>query len=130
MTMNQVTMTAEGFSKVARDAAEFGRANLEAAAQSAQAYAQATQALSRQVLTLAQYLNTQAVEGTKALAGAKSLKEVTEIQALFARSAFERLTSEGSLLQQAALQQIERAFAPLTQRATAALPQVARPLAA
>src|SRR3954464_490256 len=58
MTMNQVTITADGFSKVARDAAEFGRANLEAVAQSAQAYAQATQALSRQALALAQDLNT------------------------------------------------------------------------
>jgi len=130
MTMNQVTITADGFSKVARDAAEFGRANLEAVAQSAQAYAQATQALSRQALALAQDLNTQAIEGAKALAGAKSLKEVTEIQALFARSAFERVTSEGSRLQQAALQEIERAFTPLTQRVAAATAQTARPLAA
>ena len=128
--MNQVTITADGFSKVARDAAEFGRANLEAVAQSAQAYAQATQALSRQALALAQDLNTQAIEGAKALAGAKSLKEVTEIQALFTRSAFERVTSEGSRLQQAALQEIERAFTPLTQRVAAATAQAARPLAA
>ena len=128
--MNQVTITAEGFSKVARDAADFGRANLEAVAQSAQAYAQATQALSRQALALAQDLNTQAIEGAKALTGAKSLKEVTEIQVLFARSAFERLTSEGSRLQQAALQEIERAFAPLTQRVAATTAQAARPLAA
>jgi hypothetical protein len=128
--MNQVTMTAEGFSKVVRDAAEFGRANLDAVAQSAQVYAQATQALSRQALALAQDLNTQAIDGAKALTGAKSLKEATEIQALFARSTVERVTSEGARLQQAALQGIERAFAPLTQRVAAATAQATRPLAA
>jgi hypothetical protein len=130
MIMNQVTLTAEAFSKATRDVAAFGRGNLEAVAQSTQAYVQATQELSRQALALAQELNTQAIEGTKALAGAKSLKEAADIQAVFARAAFDRLASEGSRLQQAALHVIERAFVPLTQRATAAAPQTARPLAA
>ena len=128
--MNQVTLTAEAFSKATRDAAAFGRGNLEAVAQSTQAYVQATQELSRQALALAQELNTQAIEGAKALVGAKSLKEATEIQAVFARAAFDRVTSEGSRLQQAALQVLERTYAPLTQRTAAAAPQAARPLAA
>jgi hypothetical protein len=130
MSMNQVTMTAEAFSKATRDAAELGRGNLEAVAQSTQAYFQGTQELSREAFALAQALTTQAIEGAKALAGAKSLKEAADIQALFARAAFDRLASEGSRLQRAAQQVIERAFVPLTQRATAAAPQTARPLAA
>jgi hypothetical protein len=129
MIMNQVTLTAEAFSKATRDAAAFGRGNLEAVAQSTQAYVQATQELSRQALALAQELNTQAIEGAKALVGAKSLKEAADIQTQFARTAFERAASEGSRLQQAALQVIEGALAPLAQRATVAV-QAARPLAA
>jgi hypothetical protein len=128
--MNQVTMTAEAFTTAARDAAAFGRGNLEAVAQSAQAYLQGTQELSRRAFALAQDLNMQAIEGAKALAGAKSLKEATDIQTVFARTAFDRVTREGSRLQQAALQVIERTYAPLTQRTTAAAPQAARPLAA
>lgn len=128
--MNQVTITAEAFSKTARDAAEFGRGNLEALAQSAQAYVQGAQELGREALAVAQDLNTQAVEGAKALIGAKSLKEVTEIQAQFARTAFERAAKESSRLQQAGLQVIERALAPLAQRSAAAFPQAARPAAA
>ena len=128
--MNQVTFTTEALSKAAQDAAAFGRANLEALAQSTQAYIQGTQELGQQALTVAKDLNTQAVEGAKALAKAKSLKEVTEVQAQFARTTFERAASETTRLQQAALQVIERALAPLTQRATAAFPQAARPLAA
>ena len=128
--MNQVTISAEAFSKAARDAAEFGRGNLEALTQSAQAYAQGTQELGRQVFALAQDLNVQAVEGAKALVGAKSLKEAAEVQAQFARTAFDRAASESARLQQAAVQVIERAVAPLFQHAAAALPQAGRPLAA
>ena len=131
--MNQATKTAEAFTKTARDAAEFGRGNLEAVAQATQAYLQGTQELGRQALALAQDLNAQALEGAKAVAGAKSLKEATEIQALFARTAFDRTASETSKLQRAVLQVAERAFAPLTGRARAAVVQAnaaARPLAA
>lgn len=128
--MNQVTITAEAFSKAARNAAEFGRGNLEALTQSAQAYVQGTQELSRQAFTAVQELNTQAVEGAKALVSAKTLKEAAEVQAQFARTALDRAASESARLQQAAVQVIERAVAPLFQRAAVALPEAARPLAA
>src|SRR5690349_7854079 len=109
-SMNQVTITAEGLSRAAQDAAAFGRTNLEALAQSAQVYFQGTQGLARQAFTVAQDLNTQAVESAKVLAKAKSLKEVTEVQAQFARTAFERAANETTRLQQAALQVFERAL--------------------
>jgi hypothetical protein len=132
-TMDQVTKTTEAFTKAARDAAEFGRGNLEAVTRSAQAYLQGTQELGRQALASAQELNAQALAAAKALAGAKSLKEATEIQALFVRAAFDRTASEARKLQQAVLQVAERATAPLTRRAEAAVAQAAaaaRPLAA
>src|SRR5690242_3041247 len=56
MMMEQATKATEILSKATRDAAEFGRGNLEAVAQSAQAYAQGTQELGRQALALAQDL--------------------------------------------------------------------------
>ena len=124
--MNQVTITAEAFSKALHDAAAFGRGNLEALAQSAQAYVQGTQDLGRQAFTLAQDLNTQAVEGAKALTEAKSLKEAADVQARFARTTLERAAKDTIRLQQAALQVVERAFAPLAGRAKAAVAQTTR----
>ena len=123
--MNQVTMTTEAFSKTARDAAAFGRGNFEAVAQSAQAYLLGTQELSRQTFALAQDLNTQALDGAKAMLGQKSLKEVADIKALYARATLDRVAGEASRLQQAALQVFERPYAPLAQRATTATPQAA-----
>ena len=128
--MNRMTITTEAFSDAARGVAEFGRSNLEALAQSTQAYIQGTQTLGRQAFALAQDLNTQALEGAKALAGAKSLKEAAAVQAQSTRTAFERGAREGSRLQQAALEVVGQAFAPLAQRAAAAPPEAARPLAA
>jgi len=133
MTMDQVTKTLEAFTKTARDAAEFGRGNLEAVAQATQAYFQGTQELGRQAFAFAQALNGQALEGATALAGAKSLKEAAEIQAVFARTAFDRTASEATKVQQAVLQLAERVAAPLTRRAEVAVAQAtaaARPLAA
>lgn len=130
--MEQMNRAADGFLKAAEEAAAFGRGNVEALAKATQAYVSGVQDLSRQTVAMVQGLTDQALEGAKALAGAKSLKEAAEIQALFARSAFDRTTSETAKLQQAVLQVAERAFAPLTQRATAAVAQAAaaRPLAA
>src|SRR5919202_6478183 len=45
MIMNQVTLTAEAFSKATRDAAAFGRGNLEAVAPATQAHVHGTQGL-------------------------------------------------------------------------------------
>ena len=127
--MDQATKTAEAFSKVTRDAAEFGRDNLKAVTQSAQLYFEGVQDLGRQAFAIAQDLNAQAIADAKALVGAKSLRAAAEIQARFARSAFERAASEGPQLRQAALQVAEQAFAPLAERATVAVAQAARPLA-
>jgi hypothetical protein len=82
--MNQATKAAEAFSKAARDTAEFGQDNPKAAVQSAQLYAQGAQDLGRQAFAFAEALNTQALEGAKALAGTRSLKETAEVQARFA----------------------------------------------
>ncbi len=128
--MNQVTKTTEAFSNAARDAAAFGQDNLKAVAQSAQLTFQGAQDVSRQAFAFAEALNAQAIEGVKALAGAKSLKEAAEIQARLVRAAFERAANEGPKLQQAALQVAERAIAPLAERAKAAVAQASRPVAA
>ena len=128
--MNQVTKTTEAFSNAARDAAAFGQDNLKAVAQSAQLTLQGAQDVSRQAFAFAEALNAQAIEGVKALAGAKSLREAAEVQARFARAAFERAANEGPKLQQAALQVTERALAPLAERAKAAVAQASRPVAA
>ena len=128
--MTQSTKTADTLARTAREVAEFGRDNLKAVAQSTLIWFQGAQDLGRQALAVTQQFNAQAIDGAKALAGAKSLNEAAELQTGFVRSALERAASEAPRLQQAAFQATERALAPLADRAKAAIAQVGRPLGA
>ncbi|MBV1796476.1 phasin family protein [Siccirubricoccus sp. G192] len=114
---------AEAFSKATSGATEFGRGNLEAVTQSTQAYLTGMQDLSRQYFAAMQGLTQHAVEGAKAFAGARSLKDAMAVQANLARASVELALGEGTKLQQAALKVTEQVYAPLTQRTTAALGQ-------
>ena len=111
---------AEAFSKASTGAAEFGRGNLEAAAQSAQAYLTGMQDLGRRYAAAVQGLTQHALEGGQAFAGVKSLQDAMALQANLARASVERTLGEGAKLQQAALSLTEQVYAPLTRRATAA----------
>ena len=111
---------AEAFSEASTGAAEFGRGNLEAAAQSAQAYLTGMQDLGRRYAAAVQGLTQHALEGGQAFAGVKSLQDAMALQANLARASVERTLGEGAKLQQAALSLTEQVYAPLTRRATAA----------
>ncbi len=114
---------AEAFSKVSNEAAEFGRGNLDAVAQSGQAYLTGMQDLSHQYAAAVQGLTRHALEGGRALAGAKSLQDAMALQASLTRASIERALGEGAKLQQAALKLTEQVYAPLIRRATVALEQ-------
>jgi hypothetical protein len=116
----------EAFARASGGAAAFGRGNLEAAAQSAQAYLAGLQDLGRQYAAAVQGLTRHAVEGAGAFAGVTSLNDAVALQAGLARASVERALGEGAKLQQAALTLAERVHAPLARRAAAVLEQ-ARP---
>jgi hypothetical protein len=113
----------EAFSKASNAAVQFGHGNLEAVAQSTQIYLTGMQDLSRQYVTAVQGLMQHALEGSKAFAGATSLKDAMVVQSDLTRASVQLALGEGAKLQHAALKLTQRACAPLTQRATAALEQ-------
>ncbi|HYZ33710.1 MAG TPA: phasin family protein [Crenalkalicoccus sp.] len=129
-TMDQANKAAESVFKAAEEAAEFGRGNLEAMTRATQAYVAGVQDLGRQTLAMVQGLTDHALQNARALAGVKSLKEATEIQANFTRTAFERTLSESAKLQETALKVAEQSFAPLSARVHVAMEKMARPVAA
>ena len=120
---NSLKPTAEALSKATNTAAEFGRGNIEAVAQSTQTYLTGMQDLNRQYFASLQGLLQHAVEGANAFVGVKSLKDAMAIQASLGRATVERALGEGTKLQQAARKVAGQVYAPLTQRTTAALAQ-------
>jgi hypothetical protein len=113
----------EAFSEASNAAVQFGRDNLEAMAQSTQIYLTGMQDLSRQYVMAVQGLTQHSLEGTKAFAGARSLKDAMVVQIDLTRASVQLALGEGAKLQHAALKLTERACTPLAQRATAALEQ-------
>ena len=88
------------------------------------------QDLGRQSFALMQGLTDHALEGAKALAGVKSLKEAADIQAAFAKASMERSMTEAAKLQEASMKLAEQAYAPITARMTLAAEKFGKPLAA
>ncbi len=115
--------TADAMAKTTQAATQFGRSNLEALTQSAQASVAGMQDLSRLYVAAVQGLMQQTMESTKAFAGAKTPQDVLAVQANLTRASIERMLGEGAKLQQAAQKMVEQASAPLTRRVAAAAQQ-------
>ncbi|WP_157986027.1 phasin family protein [Teichococcus vastitatis] len=80
--------TADAMSKTTQAATELGRSNLEALTQSAQASVAGMQDLGRLYVAAVQGLMQQAMESTKAFAGARTLQDVLAVQANLTRASF------------------------------------------
>jgi len=126
----QATKAAEGLAKAAEEAAEFGRGNFEAMTKSAQLWTVGAQDIARQYFAVAQAYTDTALEGAKALAAVKSLKEAAEIQASFAKTAMEKAMNDAAKINEATVKLTETAFAPITARVQVAMEKMGRPLAA
>ena len=112
---------AEAFVRASHGAAEFGRGNLEAVSQSAQACMAGMRDLGRQYVAAMMGLTQHALDDAKAFAGARSPQDAMALQASLTRASMERALGEGAKLQRAALMLTQQVYAPLTRNATAAL---------
>jgi phasin family protein len=94
----------------------FGQGNFEALVQSGEIFAAGAQDLGRSVAATAQAQLTASVENAKALAGAKSFKEVIDLQVAFTRSSVETAVAETTKLADASKKLAEDVLAPITAR--------------
>lgn len=128
--MAKAQETAAKMAKAAEEAAEFGRGNVEAITQAVQVYFAGMQDLGKQFAATMQNFSTHTMEGAKAITSAKSVKEMTDLQAGLARTAFEKSVADGNKLRESLTKLTEAAFAPLTARMNLATEKFAKPLAA
>lgn len=128
--LEQANKTAADLMKAAEEAAEFGRANLDAVTKASQLYMTGLQDLSRQTMAIFQAYSDHTLEGVKTLTAAKSLKEAADFQATFTKATFERAMNDAVKLQEAAFKVAEQSMAPLSARVTVAMEKMGKPLAA
>lgn len=129
-SMEQAKKAAAEMNKAAEEATAFGHGNVEAFTTAAQLYFTGVQDLGRQMMATMQGLSDHTLEGVKAMSAAKSLKDVADLQASLARTAFEKSMADATRLRENAMKLAEDAFAPISARVTVAMEKMARPVAA
>lgn len=107
--------------RTAEELVSFGQGNVEAAIRSSQILATGLQDITKQVAANAQAQLDETISTFRALTGAKSLKEAVDLQANLVRNTLEKTFSETGKLTDATFRLAEQAWAPLTQRVTAAV---------
>jgi phasin family protein len=99
----------------------FNQGNVEVAMQVSQILATGFQDISRQAAVQAQARIDEALTAARAVCGAKSLREMFDIQGNLGRSNTEKALSEAGKIADASMRLIEQAWAPWTQRMTQAM---------
>ena len=99
----------------------FGQANAEAFMKSSQIWASGMQEMSKAFASTAKTSFEESVSTMKAMTTAKSVKEAMEMQAAFAKTAFEKAMAESNKLADASIKLTEQALAPITARVTVAV---------
>lgn len=106
----------------------FGQGNIEAFVKSSQIWTAGLQDLSKQFAATAQANLDETMNAFKAFSGVKSLKDAIDLQTNFARSAFEKSMAESGKLTDASFKLTEQALAPISQRMTAAIDSIVKPV--
>jgi phasin family protein len=111
------------------DFAAFGKANLEAFVQANTLFAKGIESLSKEVVSLTQSSLESSTAATKAIFAAKTLKDVIELQADFAKTAFEKMVANSTKLGEMSVKLATDSAAPIGARVTAASEKVMKPAA-
>ena len=107
--------------KSAEQFISFGQGNMEALVRSSQIVATGLQELSKQMAANAQATMDESMSTFRAFAGVRSIKEVFEMQANFARSSVEKVVSQTGQLTEASFKLAEQACEPIVGRVTVAV---------
>jgi len=124
------TKATETMMKASEDATEFGRGNLEALTRAIEVSMNGLQEFSKHSMAAMQTAAEHAMTTAKAVSGAKSLKEASDLQAAFLRAALDRAMADQAKFQDLAMKTVEASLAPITARLSVAMEKVQKPLAA
>ena len=101
-----------------------GKKNIEAAVESVTAATRGAEAISAQALAYSKKSWEDGVSAAQALASAKSVQEVIELQTAFAKSAMEAYLSEVTKMTDVMSASVKDSFKPINERATAIVERV------
>ena len=130
MTQANVAKANSAFIKGYENFQGFGKENVDAIVQASTIFAKGAEQISKQVMALTQSSMQSSVVTAKALMGCKTLRDVIDLQAGFARSNFDSLVAEGAKLSELSYKVTNAAIAPIQARVTVAVEKLTKPIAA
>ena len=101
-----------------------GKKNIEAAVESVTAATRGAEALSAQALAFSKKSWEDGVNAAQALASAKSMQEVIELQTAFAKSVMEAYLSEVTKMSDTVQASVKDSFKPINERTTAIVERI------
>jgi phasin family protein len=101
-----------------------GKKNIEAAVESVTAATRGAEALSAQALAYSKKSWEEGVTAAQALASAKSVQEVIELQTAFAKSAMEAYLAEVTKMTDTVSASVKDSFKPINERTTAIVERI------
>lgn len=128
--MDEAAKQAAVAQKAFERAFELGKGHLEALIKSSTILAEGLQEMTKAALAAHQAAFEDGFANARALAGAKSLREVFELQTGFAKTAFEKFVTETTKLSEHGSKLAERVFEPVAERMNATVASLGNPLAA
>jgi phasin family protein len=120
-TQAQVKEHMEKAMKKAEEMASFSQGTVEALVKSGQIWSAGVQDLSKQMAATAQSQLEQTLSTFRALSGLRSLKDMMELQASYARASMEKAMAETGRLTDASFKLAEQTMAPLSARVSLAV---------
>lgn len=101
--------------------AVFGKDTADAMMAASNAYAKGLEQLTAEWLSFSKQSVEEGIATTKALMGARTIQEVVDLQATFAKAQFDQFVSQGAKFGELATKVAQESFEPLNQRATVAV---------
>lgn len=116
----------EGYDEIAT----LGQENIDAYVQSSTLFAKGVEAMSQELMSFAQTSVDTSVANAKALFGAKTLRELVDLQTDFSRNGFDSLVAESAKLTELSVSLANETIEPIQARLNANVEKLMKPLAA
>lgn len=108
----------------------FGKDNVEAFVRAGTIFAKGWQDAAKTAFAVSQETIEESVAVGKAVLGAKSLKEVVDLQTVFVKNSFDKVVAEGGKISETNMKLAEEALQPINERLNATVSKLIKPLAA
>lgn len=130
LAQEQVDKASQTLFRCYDDAASFGKENVDACVLSGTVFAKGVESVGQELMSIAQSAVEANIAATKALLGAKSVRELVDLQTEFSRSRFESLVAESAKLTELGLSLAGDTAAPIQARLNATVEKLVKPQAA